>query len=337
MRIAVTGSIATDHLMTFNGRFAELLIDGHLTSISLSFLASNLAVHRGGVGANIALGLARLGHSPTLVGAAGVDFAEYSAELEGEGVECWAVRRSATEYTARFLCTTDLDQNQIATFYPGAMSEAREISLGSLAAEAGRFDLVLIGADDPDAMLRHTDECRAHGIPFAADPSQQLARMEGEAIRRLVEDAAYLFTNAYEHALLCEKTGWSKAQVLKRVGHWITTLGRDGARIERAGAQPVEVPAIPAADAVDPTGVGDGFRAGMLAGLAWGLPLERAAQLGCAIAKQVLSVTGPQGYRIDMPSLLAEFAQAYGAAAVDDVRPHLQQPATTASNAGGRA
>jgi adenosine kinase len=323
MRIAITGSIATDHLMTFPGRFADLLIAEHLDRISLSLLASGLELHHGGVGANIALGLARLGLSPTLIGAAGRDFAEYRARLEAAGVDCSTVRMSDTQYTARFLCTTDADQNQIATFYPGAMTEAREISLGGL----GPFDLVLIGADDPDAMVRHTDECRAHGLSFAADPSQQLARMDGAAIRRLVEGADYVFTNAYERVLLCEKTGWSERAVLDRVGHWITTHGREGADLERAGAPPVRVPAVPASRELDPTGVGDGFRAGMLAGIAWGLPLPRAMQLGCAVATQVLGAAGPQDYRIDPAVLLPALEGAYGAEAVAEIEPRLTRAA----------
>jgi adenosine kinase len=319
MRIAVTGSIATDHLMTFEGRFADLLISEHLERISLSFLAGGLTIHRGGVGANIALGLGRLGLSPMLVGAAGTDFAEYRSELEGEGVDCSGVRVSAGQYTARFICTTDIDQNQIATFYPGAMSEAREISLSRL----GRFDLVLIGADDPQAMLRHTDECRASGFAFAADPSQQVALMDGASIRQLVDGAAYLFTNAYERVLLCEKTGWSERDVLNRVGHWITTYGRDGARIERLGAPTVRIAAVPAAEEVDPTGVGDGFRVGVLAGFTWSLPLDLAAQVGCAIATKVLAVSGPQGYRLDPAALLADLSRAYGTRAAAEVEPHL--------------
>jgi adenosine kinase len=319
MRIAVTGSIATDHLMTFKGRFTDSFIAGHLERVSLSFLADGLTVHRGGVGANIALGLARVGLSPVLVGAAGFDFAEYRSELERAGVDCSGVHVSATQYTARFVCTTDTEQNQIATFYPGAMSEARGISLTSL----GRFDFTLIGADDPEAMLRHTDACRDSGFPFAADPSQQLARLEGTTIRKLVDGAAYLFTNAYERVLLCEKTGWSERDVLDHVGHWITTFGRDGAQIERLGDPTVRIPVVPAVQEVDPTGVGDGFRVGVLAGLAWNLPLERAAQVGCAVATRVLGVSGPQDYSLDRGGLLEDLGRVYGVAAATDVEPHL--------------
>ena len=157
MRIAVTGSIATDHLMTFPGRFADQLVADQLHTVSLSFLVDNLDVRRGGVGANIAFGMGQLGTTPILVGAAGFDFDEYRAWLERHGVDTDSVRISETLHTARFVCTTDADHNQIGSFYTGAMSEARQIELKTVADRVGGLDLVLIGADDPEALLRHTE------------------------------------------------------------------------------------------------------------------------------------------------------------------------------------
>ena len=219
MRIAVTGSIATDHLMTFPGRFTDSLVADQLDKVSLSFLVDELDVRRGGVAANIAFGMACLGLHPVLVGAVGQDFDDYRSWLERHGVDT-ASRSHVSElkHTARFVCTTDADHNQIASFYSGAMCEARDIELGPVADRVGGLDLVLIGANDPDAMIRHTDECRQRGIPFAADPSQQLARMDGDEIRLLVDGAAYLFTNEYEAALTERKTGWSADEILERVG-----------------------------------------------------------------------------------------------------------------------
>ncbi|MEV6400115.1 carbohydrate kinase family protein [Streptomyces sp. NPDC051907] len=296
MRIAVTGSIAVDHLMTFPGRFADQLIADRLSHLSLSFLADDLRIHEGGVAANIAYGLAVLGHRPALVGAAGADFADYGARLRAAGVDTASVLISRTRHTARFVCTTDADQNQIATFYAGAMAEARQIDLAQTALRTGGLDLVLIGADDPEAMLRHTDVCRALAVPFAADPSQQLARLDRAQTRRLVDGARLLFANAYESALLLERTGWSEQEVLARTGTWITTLGADGVRLTSADAPALHVPAAPAPDVVDPTGAGDAFRAGFLAGVARRWPHERAARLGCALATAVLGTHGAQGY-----------------------------------------
>ncbi|MFF7650890.1 carbohydrate kinase family protein [Streptomyces sp. NPDC007983] len=326
MRIAVTGSIAIDHLMVYPGRFAEQLIEGQLDKVSLSFLADELDIRRGGVAANIALALGRFGLDPLLVGAAGVDFAAYGCWLRSNGVDTGSVRVSETRRTARFVCTTDADQNQIATFYAGAMTEAKEIELEPTARRAGGLDLVVIAPNDPEAMLLHADECRRRGYAFAADPSQQLARTTGEEARSLVEDARYLFTNAYEAALLRDHTGWSDGDILGRVGTWITTAGADGVHIKTAGRPTLRIPAVPTSGVADPTGGGDALRAGFLAGVAWGLGHERAAQLGCALATVVLESVGTQEYQLSADDLLGRLDKGYGAEAAQDLAPHLVRP-----------
>jgi adenosine kinase len=323
VRIAVTGSIATDHLMTFPGRFADQLVADQLHTVSLSFLVDTLDVRRGGVGPNICFGMALLGLRPVLVGAAGPDFDEYRSWLDRHGVDTESVHISEVQHTARFVCTTDSDHNQIASFYTGAMSEARQIELRPVADRVGGLDLVLIGADDPEGMLRHTEECRTRGIAFAADPSQQLARLAADDIRSLVEGAAYLFTNEYEAALIESKTGWSAADVLGRVGTRVTTLGARGVRIERAGQPTIEVGCPEEERKADPTGVGDAFRAGFVAGLSWELGLERSAQLGCMLATLVIETVGTQEYELNRGGFLNRFAKAYGDEAADEIRAHL--------------
>jgi adenosine kinase len=325
VHIAVTGSIATDHLMTFDGRFADSLVVEQLDKIALSFLVEDLQVRRGGVAANIAFGLGNLGLRPLLVGAVGEDFVDYRSWLERHGVDCAGVRVSDLRHTARFVCTTDRDHAQIASFYAGAMSEAREIELHPIH-QRRPIDLAVISPNDPEAMLRHTEECRFSGIPFAADPSQQLAWSEGPQIRQLVDDAAYLFTNEYEAALIERKTGWSTAEVLKRVGTRITTQGKDGVVVEGRDTDPIEVSVVPAERLVDPTGVGDGFRAGYLAGLAWGLPPGRCAQVGCALATLVIETVGTQEYVLSAAGFLTRLAKTYGDDAAADVEPHLRAP-----------
>jgi adenosine kinase len=320
VRIAVTGSIATDHLMTFPGRFVEQLLPDQLASLSVSFLVEELEVRRGGVAANIAFGMGLLGLDPLLVGAVGDDFAEYRAWLERHGVDTSGVRVSDLRHTARFVCTTDADHNQIASFYAGAMSEAREIELAAL----GPVDLVVVSPNDPAAMLRHTEECRERGIPFLADPSQQLAFGDGELIRELIDGAAILFSNEYESALIEKKTGWSAAEVLDRVGTWVVTLGAHGVRVERSGQEPILVAAVPEIAKVEPTGVGDAFRAGFLAALTWGLGHERAAQLGCLLAVYVVEQVGTQEYTLSRTEFLERCGATYGAEAVADFEPHLR-------------
>ncbi|MGW0733280.1 carbohydrate kinase family protein [Streptomyces sp. NPDC002851] len=323
MRIAVTGSIATDHLMTFPGRFADQLVAEQLHTVSLSFLVDNLDVRRGGVGPNICFGMGQLGGHPILVGAAGSDFEEYRAWLDRHGVDTNSVRISEVQHTARFVCTTDADHNQIGSFYTGAMSEARLIELQSVAERVGGLDLVLIGADDPEAMLRHTEECRSRKIPFAADFSQQIARMDGEEIRTLLDGATYLFSNEYEKGLIESKTGWSDEEILSRVGHRVTTLGSRGVRIEATDMDPIEV-GVPEEEAkVDPTGVGDAFRAGFLTGLSWGVSLERAAQVGCMLATLVIETLGTQEYTLRRAHFMDRFTKAYGHEAATEVREHL--------------
>lgn len=320
MRIAVTGSIATDHLLTFPGRFVDQLIAEKLDKVSLSFLADSLEIRRGGVAANIAFGMGYLGLHPLLVGSVGPDFGEYRDWLDSHGVDTSGVRESSTHHTARFTGTTDADLNQIATFYPGAMTEDSLIDLHEL--PGGSVDLVLVGATDPDAMMSFTRQCRRDGVAFAADTSQQLARADGDQVRELLDGAAYLFSNEYEAHLTEHKTGWTAAEVVARVDVRITTLGHDGARIDRACEEPITVPPIDGVEPVEPTGAGDAFRAGFLAAVAWGLSLERAAQIGNLMAVHALEAVGPQDYELKPGPMTERLGAAYGPEAAADLAKH---------------
>ena len=317
--IAVTGSIATDHLMRFPGRFSEQLLAEHLQKVSLSFLVDDLVVHRGGVAGNMAYAIGVLGGRAALVGAAGVDFTDYREWLEAAGVDCDNVLISDTAHTARFVCTTDTDMAQIASFYPGAMSQARNIKLANVVEAIGTPELVIVGANDPDTMFLHTDECRKLGLAFAADPSQQLARLSGEEIRQLIDGATYLFTNDYEWDLLQSKTGWTDADVLAQVGLRVTTLGAKGVDLVAVDGTNIHVDVVPETAQVDPTGVGDAFRAGFLTARSAGLSLERAAQLGSLVAVLVLETTGTQNWTWNAEEAKTRLADAYGAAAAEEI------------------
>ncbi|MFC5994443.1 carbohydrate kinase family protein [Pseudonocardia hispaniensis] len=305
--------------MHFPGKFNDQLLAEQLKRVSLSFLVDDLVIKRGGVAGNISYALGVLGLRPVLVGAVGMDFADYRSWLERHGVDCSGVHVHDDVHTARFVCTTDDDMCQIASFYAGAMARARDIELGPVADRVGHLDLVLIGANDPEAMLRHTDECRQRGFAFAADPSQQLARMEGPQIRRLVEGATYLLTNDYEWGLLLHKTGWTAEQVQEKIETRITTLGEHGVQIVARDGSELKVGVVPETAKVDPTGVGDAFRAGFLAGIARGLGHERAAQLGSLIAVIVLETDGAQEWRWDRDRGLERLAGAYGPAAAEEI------------------
>ncbi|MBC7678092.1 MAG: carbohydrate kinase family protein [Pseudorhodobacter sp.] len=318
MRIAVAGSIATDHLFTFEGRFADSLLVEQLAKISLSFLASDLQIRRGGTGANIAFGMGALGQRPLLVGSVGRDADDYVRHLAAAGADVTRVRVSPTLASPRFTVTTDQAQNQIGSFYSGAMSEAVEISLADL-----DVDLVVVSPNDPGAMLRHTAECRERGVAFAADPSQTLTFLDGDAIRSLVEGATYLFTNEYEAGLVAAKTGWSDADVLELVGTRITTHGAKGCVVQRKGEPDLHVGVAPATQVVDPTGVGDAFRAGFLSATAWGLGLERSCQVGALLATHVVETVGTQEYAFTASSFQVRLADAFGAEAASEVAPFL--------------
>lgn len=325
MPVLVAGSIATDHLMSFPGKFSEQLLADQLHKVSLSFLVDELVIRRGGVAANISYGMGQLGGAPVLVGAVGDDFGDYQAWLERNGVECGWVHVSSVHHTARFICTTDQEMCQIGSFYTGAMSEARNIELAP-AWEATGADLAVISADDPDAMIRHSQECRDRGYRFAADPSQQITRMaEGGALASLIEGADLLFTNEYERSLLESKTGLSGADVLAQVNVRITTLGSRGVEIDGRDVETITVPVAKERHKADPTGVGDGFRAGFLTAREWGLSWERAAQVGSLLATYVLETLGTQEYEIKASEFADRLSESYGDDCAADVLPHLPQ------------
>lgn len=325
MGIIVTGSIATDYLAVFPGRFVEQILPDQLENLSVSFLVEDLAIRRGGAAANIAFNLGCLGLAPALVGAVGADFAEYGQWLSAHGVDTSAVHVSQTKHTARFLCTTDSDQNQIASFYAGAMSEARDIELKPIVDRLGGTDLVVVGPSDPAAMLRHTQECRELGYPFAADPSQQLSSLDGEAITQLVDGAAYLFTNTYERGLLELRTGWGEDDVLERVGVSVMTRGAKGVTVQRPGEPVISVTPPHELAKADPTGVGDAFRAGFLAGVHWGVGDERAAQLGCMLATLVIESVGTQEHKFEPETFMQRFSDAYGPDSAAEIADHVRE------------
>lgn len=318
MSVVISGSIATDHLMRFAGKFSEQFLPDKLHSISMSFLVDDLEVRRGGVGANIAFAMGMLGQHPYLLGSAGADFDDYSEWLRRHGVHTNLVQNINTLHTARFVCTTDAEQAQIASFYPGAMAEGSRADLEFVSAVIGRPELVLIGANDPGAMLSLTADCRAAGVPFAADPSQQLVSLDAEAVEKLVDGATYLFSNDYELGLILHRTGWTEEQLDSRVGVRITTHGKDGATIYADGEQ-IDVAVVPARTVEDPTGVGDAFRAGFLTGIQAGRSYERAAQLGALVATLVVETTGTQEWKLDRDDAIARLREAYGDTAADEL------------------
>ena len=254
---------------------------------------------------------------------AGHQAADYDAWLTRHGVNTSHALVSTEQHTAHFTVTTDTELNQIASFFPGAMSEARNIELKPIMDKVGKLDLLVVSPDDPEAMLRHTEVALSMGVAVAADPSQQMARMSGEEIKKLIAGATYLFMNEYELALAIQKTGWSDREILEQVKYRVVTLGSEGARVESLTGKTIKVTCPKEKSKTDPTGVGDSFRSGFVAGLAWGLSHERCAQLGSMIATYVIETTGTQEYRFTSAEFLARFKEAYGASAAAEIEPHL--------------
>ncbi len=310
-RIVVTGSVAFDYLMTFPGHFVEHLIPDQLSRLSVSFLVDEMRRVEGGCAANIAYGLAVLGDRPLLFATAGPDAAAYRDRLAGEGVDVSGLRLSPEVFTASFFVSTDLDQNQIASFYTGAMALARDLSIADLPAED--CALVLISPNDPQGMKRYAEECRAAGIPFIYDPSQQVARLSGEDLTAGIEGAAMLIANDYEMGILTQKTGWTAPDIEARVAVVIETHGAEGSTIVVSGRERHRIPSARLeGKALDPTGVGDAFRAGLLSGIRAGLSWEIAGRMGSTAAVFCLEAQGPQPPRYTISRLMERYESNFG-------------------------
>jgi len=307
MNIIVTGSIAYDYLMSFPGSFSEHLLPDHLKRVSLSFLVDSMDKRRGGCAPNIAYTLALLGVRPRLMATAGQDFDEYRHWLEAAGIDTSLVREVPGKFTASFFCSTDRDGNQIASFYTGAMAHAGELSFRA----AGPCDLAIISPNDPGAMVQYAAECRALGIPYIFDPSQQVARLSGEELQQGVSGAEILICNDYEFAIIREKTGMDDAAMLAHARAVVVTKGEHGASILQPGGV-IHVPAAPPARIVDPTGVGDAFRGGFMKGLAMGAGLEVAGRLGSVSAAYALEHMGGTSHAYSIGEFVARYKAAFG-------------------------
>jgi len=312
--IVVTGSIAFDYLMTFPGRFKEHILPEQLDHISLSFLVDEMRVVRGGCAANIAYSLALLGERPYLMATVGCDGGEYRDWLAERGVDVSGMHLCADCFTASFFVNTDLDGNQIATFYSGAMGRAGILSFRDFP-DPTVIGWTIISPNDPGAMAQYAQECRELGIPFVYDPSQQVARVGGEELAEGARGARILIVNEYEHDLFCKKTGLDDAGILGLAETLIVTRGREGSTIiAPQGGEWVThaIPPVQVVDALDPTGVGDAFRAGLLKGLYAGLPWPVAGRMASLAAVYVLECPGPQPHPYTRQEFVARYEQAFG-------------------------
>ena len=307
MKIVVTGSIAYDYLMSFPGRFTEHLLADQLHTVSLSFLVDSMKRQRGGTAPNIAYSLALLGGQPKIMATAGEDFSDYRRWLEEMGVDTSAIIEIAGDYCASFFVNTDLDQNQIASFYTGAMAHAGRLSFAEHAPET---DLAIISPNDPQAMRAYAAECQQLNIAYIYDPSQQTIRLSGEDLAAGLNGCALLTVNEYEFGLIQEKTGLSQADILARTGGLLITRGRAGSVIMVDGRE-YQIPAVPPIQTVEPTGAGDAFRAGLMRGMQLGLPWDIAGRMGALAATYVLEAFGTQGHHYTNSQFVARYRKHF--------------------------
>ena len=307
MKIVVTGSIAYDYLMSFPGKFTEHFLPEHMNRVSLSFLVDTMDKRRGGCAPNIAYTLALLGERPLLMATAGEDFGEYRQWLDAAGIDTSLSPQIPGKFCASFFCSTDQANNQIASFYTGAMADAGQLSFRSVR-DCG---YAIIAPNDPGAMIQYAEECRTLGIKFIFDPGQQCARMSGDELREGVTGAAMVIVNDYELELLRQKTGLSEADILLEAGALVVTRGEHGSSVLTRGNR-VDVAAVPPHRIVDPTGVGDAYRGGLLKGLAVGLPYDISAQIGSVAAAYALEHLGGLSHAYTWDEFKRRYQEHFG-------------------------
>ena len=308
MNIVVTGSIAFDYLMSFPGRFTEHFLPEHMNRVSLSFLVDTMDKRRGGCAPNIAYTLALLGERPRLMAAAGEDFGEYRHWLEAAGVDTSLVVQIPGKFTASFFCSTDLENNQIASFYTGAMADSGQLSFRT----AGECGLAIVSPNDPGAMMQYAEECRTLGIAYIFDPGQQCTRMTGAELTDGIVGAHLVISNDYEFELIRQKTGFSEGDVLAQAKALVITRGEDGSSVYLSSGERVDVAAIPPHRIVDPTGVGDAYRGGLMKGMALRLPYEVCAQMGSVAAAYALEHLGGQSHSYTLDEFTRRYEQHFG-------------------------
>lgn len=311
-RVLVAGSIAFDQIMDFPGKFEDHILPDKLHMINLSFLVEEFRKQRGGCAANIGYGLALLGERPRVVAAVGHDFGDFREFLVGEGVDVDEVVVHDDLVTASCFITTDRADNQITGFYPGAMGKAREISLAEVAGRTPDARFCIVAPDDPEAMLRHAREAKQAGVPLLFDPSFQVIAFDGDQLREAADGAFAVFTNDYEYAVIQEKTGLDDRGLLDLAEIWVVTLGEKGSRIVRRGGERHEVPAAPVEKVVDPTGAGDAYRAGFLAGLVRGAELPVCGRLGSVLAAHAVENYGTQAHRFTRDEFVERYRASFG-------------------------
>lgn len=309
MNIVCTGSVAYDYIMTFPGRFAEHILPDQIEALSLSFLVDSMRRERGGIAANIAYNLSLLGERSRVMATVGQDFGAYRDWLEAHGIDTSLIREIEEDFTASFFVSTDQDNCQIASFYTGAMAHATQVSFHDLDPES--VDIAVISPNAPDAMVQYVHECQELGIPYIYDPSQQIVRLDPQHLMEGIAGARMFIVNDYEFGLVKRKTGLTSRDIYAMVETVIVTHGEKGSRIVVNGEQ-IEIPAVPPRRNVDPTGVGDAYRAGVIAGYLRGYSWRTTGRVGALAATWVLEHPGTQNHSYTIPEFVDRYRDALG-------------------------
>jgi adenosine kinase len=315
MKIVISGSIAFDYLMSFPGHFSDHILPDRIDRLSLSFLVDSLVRQPGGVAANIAYSLALLGERPTIMATVGPDFDAHKSWLEDHGVDTSAIQVIPDLLTASFFVNTDRGNSQIASFFPGAMARAGDLTFAALPEKP---ELAVISPNEPGAMIAYARECNQLGIPYFYDPSQQIVRLEADDLREGIHLARGLFCNDYEFGLIEKKTGLGVDSILEEAEFVLITRGEDGADLHLPGRS-FHVPAVNPDTIADPTGVGDALRAGFLKGYLHGIELEICARMGSIAAAYCLEARGPQGHTFTPGQFLQRYKSNFDGGELDEL------------------
>ncbi len=309
MTVVVTGSIAYDYIMSFPGRFRDHILPENIGNLSLSFLVDSMTRRRGGCAPNIAYSLRLLGVRPRIMATAGQDFGDYMRWLQEQDIDTTWLRVYRDEFTASFFVSTDEENNQIASFYTGAMARARDLSFYDV--DTSDVELVVVSPNDPEAMRRYVRECAALDLPFIYDPSQQIVRLEAQDLAEGIDAARLVICNDYEYELIKHKTGLDDHQLLTRAGTLVVTEGEKGSSIYTEKGR-IHIPPAPPRRIADPTGVGDAYRGGLIAGMLHGLPWEVSGRLGSLAATYALEYAGPQEHAYTLEEFIERYKETFG-------------------------
>ncbi len=306
-RVLISGSVAYDTIMVFDGHFKDHILPDRVHMLNVAFLTPTLKREFGGCAANIAYNLRLLGGEPVILATVGRDAGDYVERIAAMGIDTTHVTRLDDHYTAQAFITTDLADNQIIAFHPGAMSHAHQIrAAGAMPAAIG-----IVSPNGKEAMIQHAREFRDAGLPFVFDPGQGLPMFDGSELRALIESATAVTVNDYESRMLCERTGWTEARIAQQVQALIVTLGGEGSQVwTTAGCE--SIAACRVSGALDPTGCGDAYRGGLLYGIAQGWSWSKASRLGSVLGAVKIEREGAQNHTLDLEEIAARFSLAYG-------------------------